>query len=225
MRIDVLTIFPELLESPFSHSMIKRAVSKGFVEIHTHNIRDYSTDKHKRVDDYSFGGGAGMVMMIQPIESIILKLQSEREYNEIIYMTPDAKVWNQSEANTLSMAENIMILCGHYKGVDQRLRDLYITKEVSIGDYVLTGGELAAAIIIDSTVRLIPGVLGDETSALTDSHQDGLLSPPVYTRPANYNGHKVPEILLSGNEKLINQWRENKALEITKKIRPDMFGK
>jgi tRNA (guanine37-N1)-methyltransferase len=166
-----------------------------------------------------------MVMMIQPIESIILKLQSEREYNEIIYMTPDAKVWNQSEANTLSMAENIMILCGHYKGVDQRLRDLYITKEVSIGDYVLTGGELAAAIIIDSTVRLIPGVLGDETSALTDSHQDGLLSPPVYTRPANYNGHKVPEILLSGNEKLINQWRENKALEITKKIRPDMFGK
>ncbi|MDA3930748.1 MAG: tRNA (guanosine(37)-N1)-methyltransferase TrmD [Prolixibacteraceae bacterium] len=223
MRIDFLTILPDLLESPFNFSMLKRAQKKGIVEIHIHDIRDYSTDKQRSVDDYAFGGGAGMVMIIQPIESLILKLKQEREYDEIIYMSPDATVWNQQEANRLSMVENIIILCGHYKGVDQRLRDHYITKEISIGDYVLTGGELAAAIVIDSVVRLIPGVLSDETSALTDSHQDGLLSPPVYTRPSDYKGWKVPEVLLSGNNKLINEWRENKSLEITKKIRPDLI--
>lgn len=223
MRIDILTIFPELLESPFKHSMVKRAIDKGFADIHLHNIREYSNDKHRSVDDYAFGGGAGMVMMIQPIENLILKLQAERSYDEIIYMTPDAKVWNQKAANRLSMANNLMILCGHYKGVDQRIRDHYITREVSIGDYVLTGGELAAAIIVDSILRLIPGVLSDETSALTDSHQDGLLSPPVYTRPANYKGWIVPEVLLTGNDKLINNWRENKSMEITQKVRPDLL--
>ena len=224
MRIDILTIFPDLLESPFNHSMIKRAIEKGLASIHLHNIRDFSTDKHKSVDDYAFGGAAGMVMMVQPIETAILKLTSERQYDEIIYMTPDATVWNQKEANRLSMAENIIILCGHYKGVDQRIRDQYITKEVSIGDYVLTGGELAAAVLVDSVLRLIPGVLSDETSALTDSHQDGLLSPPVYTRPANYKGWEVPTVLLSGNDKKINEWREEKALELTQKIRPDMIN-
>jgi tRNA (guanine37-N1)-methyltransferase len=223
MRIDILTLFPEMFDSPFNHSMIKRAQEKGLAEIHLHNIRDYSTDKHKSVDDYAFGGGAGMVMMIQPIESIILKLKEEREYDEIIYMTPDAKVWSQREANKLSMAESIIILCGHYKGVDQRIRDQYITREVSIGDYVLTGGELAAAIVVDSVLRLIPGVLSDETSALTDSHQDGLLSPPVYTRPANYRGWKIPEVLLSGNDRLINEWRENQSYEITQRVRPDLM--
>lgn len=223
MRIDILTIFPELVESPFNHSMIKRAKEKGHVEIHTHNIRDYTKDKHNRVDDASFGGSAGMVMTIQPIEDLILKLKSEREYDQIIYMTPDAKVWNQQQANTMSLLENIIILCGHYKGVDQRIRDQYITKEVSIGDYVLTGGELAAAILVDSVVRLLPGVLSDETSALTDSHQDGLLSPPIYTRPADYKGWKVPEILTSGNQKKINDWLENQSLEITKRVRPDLL--
>ncbi len=223
MRIDILTILPELLESPFSHSMVKRAVQKGFADIHLHNIRDYSTDKQKSVDDYAFGGGAGMVMTIQPIEDLILKLKAERTYDEIIYMTPDAKVWKQADANRISMYENIIILCGHYKGVDQRIRDQYITREVSIGDYVLTGGELAAAIVVDSIVRLIPGVLSDETSALTDSHQDGLLSPPVYTRPSNHKGWEVPEVLLSGNDKLITEWREEKAFEITKRVRPDLL--
>lgn len=223
MRIDVLTVLPELLESPFNHSMIKRAKEKGHVDIQIHNIRDYTKDKHKRVDDYQFGGGAGMVMTIQPIEDLILKLKSERTYDEIIYMTPDAKVWNQKQANTLSLSENIIILCGHYKGVDQRIRDHYITKEVSIGDYVLTGGELAAAIVVDSVVRLIPGVLSDETSALTDSHQDGLLSPPVYTRPANHNGWEVPAILTSGNEKKVNEWLEEQSLEITQRVRPDLL--
>lgn len=202
--------------------MIKRAREKGHCEINIYNIRDYSTDKHKSVDDYAFGGGAGMVMMIQPIESIILKLKAERNYDEIIYMTPDAKVFSQKEANNLSMTENLMILCGHYKGVDQRIRDHYITREISIGDYVLTGGELAAAVVVDSIVRLLPGVLSDETSALTDSHQDGLLSPPVYTRPAIYNGWEVPSVLLSGNERKINEWRENKSIELTRKIRPDL---
>lgn len=223
MRIDILTILPELLESPFNHSMLKRAKEKGLAEIYVHNIRNYSTDKHKCVDDYAFGGTAGMVMLIQPIEDLILKLKSERQYDEIIYMTPDAKVWNQKQANIMSMKENIIILCGHYKGVDQRIRDHYITKEVSVGDYVLTGGELAAAIVTDSIVRLIPGVLSDETSALTDSHQDGLLSPPVYTRPANHKGWTVPEVLLSGNDKLINEWRENQSYEITKRVRPDLL--
>lgn len=223
MRIDILTLFPELFDSPFSHSIMKRALSKKIVEIYLHDIREYSTDKHKCVDDYAFGGRAGMVMMIQPIESVILKLKSEREYDEIIYMTPDAAVFNQSEANSLSMCENVMILCGHYKGVDQRVRDHYITKEISIGDYVLTGGELAASVVVDSIVRLIPGVLTDETSALTDSFQDGLLSPPVYTRPADYKGWKVPEILLSGNDRLIDDWEENMAFELTKRIRPDLL--
>jgi len=223
MRIDLLTIFPEIFESPFNHSMIKRAKSKGVVEIHIHNIRDYSTDKHKSVDDYAFGGGAGMVMLIQPIEDLILTLKGERHYDEIIYMTPDAPVFNQKVANMLSLFENIIILCGHYKGVDQRVRDHYITKEISIGDYVLTGGELAAAVVVDSVVRLIPGVLSDETSALTDSFQDGLLSPPVYTRPANHNGWTVPEVLLSGNDKLIDEWREKKSFENTNRIRPDLL--
>lgn len=223
MRIDILTIFPELFESPFNHSMIKRACDKGLAKIHLHNIRDFSKDKHKSVDDYSFGGSAGMVMMIQPIEDALLKLKSERAYDEIIYMTPDAKVWNQRDANWLSLAKNIIILCGHYKGVDQRIRDHYITREISIGDYVLTGGELAAAVVVDTILRLIPGVLSDETSALTDSHQDGLLSPPVYTRPANHNGWTVPEVLLSGNEKKIIEWREQQSLSITKRIRPDML--
>ncbi|MBN2806451.1 MAG: tRNA (guanosine(37)-N1)-methyltransferase TrmD [Prolixibacteraceae bacterium] len=223
MRIDVLTILPELLEGPFSHSILKIAREKGLVEIHVHNIRDYSTDKHRSVDDYAFGGAAGMVMLIQPIESLILHLKAQRTYDQIIYMTPDAKVWNQKMANHYSMYNNLMILCGHYKGVDQRIRDHYITAEVSVGDYVLTGGELAAAIVTDSIVRLIPGVLSDESSALTDSHQDGLLSPPVYTRPADYNGWKVPGILLSGNEKLINEWRENQSMEITRRVRPDLL--
>lgn len=223
MRIDILTLFPELFESPFGHSMLKRAQNKGFVELFIHNIRDYSTDKHKSVDDYAFGGGAGMVMMIQPIEDLILKLKSERDYDEIIYMTPDAKVFNQKEANRLSLSENIIILCGHYKGVDQRIRDHYITKEISIGDYVLTGGELAAAIVVDSIVRLIPGVLSDETSALTDSFQDNLLSPPVYTRPADHNGWKVPEVLLSGNDKLIDEWREKQSMKLTMRVRPDLL--
>jgi tRNA (guanine37-N1)-methyltransferase len=225
MRIDILTLFPGLFESPFQLSIIKRAVEKGLCEIHLHDIRDFSTDKHKSVDDYAFGGGAGMVMMIQPIEALILKLKAERNYDEIIYMTPDAKVFTQKEANRLSMNNNLMILCGHYKGVDQRIRDHYITREISIGDYVLTGGELAAAVVVDSVVRLLPGVLSDETSALTDSYQDGLLSPPVYTRPANYKGWKVPDVLLSGNEKKINEWRENQSMEITRKIRPDLFDK
>lgn len=223
MRIDILTIFPELFESPFNHSMIKRARDKGLAEIHLHNIRDFSKDKHKSVDDYSFGGSAGMVMMIQPIEDAMLKLKSERVYDEIIYMTPDAKVWNQRDANWLSLAKNIIILCGHYKGVDQRIRDHYITREISIGDYVLTGGELAAAVVVDSILRLLPGVLSDETSALTDSHQDGLLSPPVYTRPANHKGWTVPEVLLSGNEKKINEWREQQSVAITQRVRPDML--
>ena len=223
MRIDILTLFPEFFDSPFKCSIIKRAVEKNYTEIFLHNIRDYSTDKHKSVDDYAFGGGAGMVMMIQPIEDLILKLKGERSYDEIIYLTPDAPVFNQKEANKLSMCNNVMILCGHYKGVDQRVRDHYITKEISIGDYVLTGGELAAVVVVDSIVRLIPGVLTDETSALSDSFQDGLLSPPVYTRPADHNGWKVPDVLLSGNDKLINEWRESASLEITERIRPDLL--
>ena len=225
MRIDILTLFPGLFESPFQISIIKRAIEKELCEIHLHDIRDFSTDKHKSVDDYAFGGGAGMVMMIQPIEALILKLKAERHYDEIIYMTPDAKVFTQKEANRISLNQNLMILCGHYKGVDQRIRDHYITREISIGDYVLTGGELAAAVLVDSIVRLLPGVLSDETSALTDSHQDGLLSPPVYTRPADYKGWKVPDVLLSGNDKKINEWRENQSIEITRKIRPDLFDK
>ncbi|WP_346858330.1 tRNA (guanosine(37)-N1)-methyltransferase TrmD [uncultured Draconibacterium sp.] len=225
MRIDIITVLPEILEGPFNHSIIKRAKEKGLAEIHLHNLRDYSENKHKKVDDYSFGKGAGMVMAIQPIEKAIETLKAERNYDEIIFTTPDGGVFNQREANSLSLKENIIILCGHYKGIDQRIRDTYITKEISIGDYVLTGGELAAAIITDSVVRLLPGVLGDETSALTDSFQDNLLSPPVYTRPAEYKGLKVPEVLLSGNDKLVDDWKHEQAIERTRKLRPDLYKK
>lgn len=223
MRIDILTVLPELLESPFAASIMKRAQDKGLVEIHTHNIRDYSTNKHRNVDDYQYGGGAGMVMSIEPIAAAIEKLKSERTYDEIIYMSPDGELLEQPLCNTLSLKGNLMILCGHYKGVDERIREHYITKEISIGSYVLSGGELAAAIVVDSVVRLIPGVLNDETSALTDCFQDGLLSPPVYTRPPEYNGWKVPEILLSGDSAKIDQWREDQAIERTKLKRPDLL--
>jgi tRNA (guanine37-N1)-methyltransferase len=225
MRIDIITVLPEILESPLNYSIIKRAQEKGLAEIHIHNLRDYSEDKHRRIDDYSFTKGAGMVMAIQPIEKAIETLKSQREYDEIIFTTPDGNLFNQQEANTLSLKKNIIILCGHYKGIDQRIRDHYITKEISIGDYVLTGGELAAAIITDSVVRLLPGVLSDETSALTDSFQDNLLSPPVYTRPAEYKGMKVPDILLSGNDKLIDDWKHSQSVERTKKLRPDLYKK
>ncbi len=225
MRIDIITVLPDILESPFNHSIIKRAKEKELAEIYIHNLRDYSEDKHRKVDDYSFGKGAGMVMAIQPIEKAIETLKSEREYDEIIFTTPDGKLFNQKEANSLSLKENIIILCGHYKGIDQRIRDHYITMEISVGDYVLTGGELAAAIITDSVVRLLPGVLSDETSALTDSFQDNLLSPPVYTRPAEYKGMKVPDVLLSGNDKLVDDWKHDQAIERTKKLRPDLYKK
>jgi tRNA (guanine37-N1)-methyltransferase len=224
MRIDILTLFPEMFEGPLSESIIKRAREKGIVEIHFHDIREYSTDKHNRVDDYPFGGGAGMVMQIEPISILIEELRSQRSYDEIIYMTPDGHRLNQKTVNQLSLKGNIMILCGHYKGVDQRVRDHYITMEISIGDYVLTGGELAAAVVVDSVVRLIPGVLSDETSALTDSFQDNLLSPPVYTRPAEFNGWRIPDILLSGHQANIEKWREEQAYERTKRLRPDLLG-
>ena len=225
MRIDIITVLPEILESPFNHSIIKRAREKGLAEIVSHNLRDFSEDKHRRVDDYSFGKGAGMVMAIQPIEKAIETLKSERDYDEIIFTTPDGLLFNQKAANQLSMKTNLMILCGHYKGIDQRIRDHYITMEISVGDYVLTGGELAAATIADSIVRLLPGVLSDETSALTDSFQDNLLSPPVYTRPAEYKGMKVPEILLTGNDKLVDDWKHEQSVERTKKLRPDLDRK
>jgi tRNA (guanine37-N1)-methyltransferase len=224
MRIDILTVLPQLLESPFSVSIMQRAKDKGHVDIHIHNIRDYSTSKHKNVDDYQYGGGAGMVMSIEPIATLIEKLKAERKYDEIIYMTPDGEVLEQSICNQLSLFENIMILCGHYKGVDERIREHYITREISIGSYVLSGGELAAAVLVDAVVRLIPGVLNDETSALTDSFQDNLLSPPVYTRPPEFNGWKVPDVLLSGNPKEIDKWREQQALERTKIRRPDLLN-
>ena len=223
MRIDILTIHPELLKSPFEHSILQRAIDKKIVEIRLHNIRSYSTDKHKKVDDYQFGGGAGMVMCIQPIADCIDQLKSDRNYDAVVYMTPDGERLEQSIANHYSTFENIIILCGHYKGVDQRIRDHYITHELSIGDFVLTGGELAAALFCDSIIRLIPGVISDETSALTDSFQDNLLAPPVYTRPAEYNNWKVPEILLSGNFPKIEEWRHEKAIERTKKRRPDLL--
>ena len=224
MRIDILTVVPELLESPFQHSIIKRSQEKGLAEIHVHNIRDFSEDKHRNTDDYAFSGGAGMVMTIQPIETAINFLKSQRDYDEVIYTSPDGIVLNQKLANKLSLLNNIIILCGHYKGIDQRIREHLVTTEISIGDYVLTGGELAAAVMVDCVVRLIPGVLSDETSALTDSFQDNLLSPPVYTRPADYKGWKVPEILLSGNEKKINEYQEQQAYERTKRLRPDLLG-
>ncbi|AZJ31986.1 MULTISPECIES: tRNA (guanosine(37)-N1)-methyltransferase TrmD [Tenacibaculum] len=223
MRIDIITVEPDLIKSPFENSMMKRAIDKGLAEVHFHNLREYGFGNYRQIDDYQFGGGAGMVLMIEPIAKCIEKLQSERTYDEIIYMTPDAKTLNQATANTLSLKENIIILTGHYKGVDQRVRDKYVTKEISIGDYVLTGGELAAAVLCDAVIRLIPGVLGDETSALTDSFQDNLLSPPVYTRPSEYEGMKVPEVLLSGNFPKIEEWRSEQAYKRTKEIRPDLL--
>lgn len=223
MRIDILTILPKLLEGPFSDSILKRAQDKGLAEVVIHDIRQYSNNKHKKVDDYAFGGGAGMVMTIQPIADCIDELKKEREYDEIIYMTPDGELLTQAISNKMSMYKNIMILCGHYKGVDERIREKYITKEISIGDYVLSGGELGAAVLTDSIIRLIPGVLNDETSALTDSFQDDLLAPPVYTRPADYEGMKVPEVLLSGNFKKIEQWRSEQAYFRTKERRPNLL--
>ncbi|MHA7941463.1 tRNA (guanosine(37)-N1)-methyltransferase TrmD [Formosa sp. 3Alg 14/1] len=223
MRIDIITVLPELLRSPFEASILKRAIDANLVEVHFHNLRTYTTDNYKTIDDYQFGGGAGMVMLIEPIDKCISQLKSERDYDEVIYMTPDGETLKQGMANTLSLKENIIILCGHYKGVDQRVRDLFITKEISIGDYVLSGGELGAAVLCDSIIRLIPGVLGNETSALTDSFQDDLLAPPIYTRPREYKGLKVPEILFSGNFPEIEKWRENQAFEHTKKRRPDLL--
>lgn len=223
MRIDIITVLPQLLEGPLNHSIVKRASEKGLVEIHIHDLRDFSLDKHRKVDDYSFGGDAGMVMTIEPIERAIRHLGTEREYEEIIYTSPDGKPFNQGEANQLAIKENIIILCGHYKGIDQRVRDHLVTREISIGDYVLTGGELAAAVITDSVVRLLPGAMSDETSALTDSFQDGLLAPPVYTRPAEYKGWKVPEILLSGHAAKIEEWKHEQAILRTKDLRPDLL--
>lgn len=223
MRIDILTILPELLESPLSHSIIKRASDKGIASIHVHNIRDFSLGRHRRVDDYAFSGDAGMVMMIEPVDKAIRHLKNERVYDEIIYMSPDGEKFNQKMANRLSGLHNIILLCGHYKGVDQRIRDHLITREVSLGDYVLTGGELAAAVITDCVVRLLPGAISDETSALTDSFQDNLLAPPVYTRPAKYGDWEVPPVLLSGDEKKINEWKMDKSIERTKKLRPDLL--
>ena len=223
MRIDILTIHPELLKSPFEHSILQRAIEKKIVKIKLHDLRKYSSNKHSKVDDYQFGGGAGMVMCIQPIADCIDKLKAKRKYDAIIYMTPDGQRLNQSKANHYSTFKNLIILCGHYKGVDQRVRDHYITQEISIGDYVLTGGELAAAVFCDSIIRLIPGVISNETSALSDSFQDNLLAPPIYTRPAEYNQWKVPKVLLSGNFKKIEKWRHDKAIELTKIKRPDIL--
>lgn len=225
MRIDILSGVPELLDSPLNYSIIKRAKDNGFVDIVIHNLRDYTKDKHRKIDDYAFGGEAGMVLSIGPIDHAIQILQKERKYDEILYTSPDGEPFTQKLANQISSRENLIILCGHYKGVDQRVRDHLITREISIGDYVLSGGELAAAIIIDSVIRLIPGVLSDETSALTDSYQDGLLAPPVYTRPADYKGWKVPEILLSGNAAEIEKWRMEESLRRTKLLRPGLYKK
>ena len=223
MRIDIITGVPELLDSPVNHSIIKRARDKGLVEVHIHNLRDHSKDKHRKIDDYAFSGDAGMVLNIQPIDDAIDSLTSARNYQEIIYTTPDGEPFRQQTANQLSTCENLIFLCGHYKGIDQRIRDHLITRELSIGDYVMTGGELAAAVMVDCIIRLIPGVLSDETSALTDSFQDGLLAPPVYTRPAEYKGWKVPEILMSGNAAEIEKWKFEQSLERTKKLRPDLL--
>ena len=225
MRIDIVTVSPELIKSPFEHSILKRAQDKGKAEVHFHDLRDYAINKYGKIDDYQFGGGAGMVLMIEPIDKCLSELMKQRDYDEIIYMTPDAKTLDQRTANSLSDKKNLLILTGHYKGVDQRVRDKFITMEISIGDYVLSGGELAAAVLCDAVIRLIPGVLGDETSALTDSFQDNLLAPPVYTRPAEYENMKVPDILLSGNFPKIDEWRHEEALKRTKLIRPDLLNK
>ncbi|MFM6982531.1 MAG: tRNA (guanosine(37)-N1)-methyltransferase TrmD [Chitinophagaceae bacterium] len=223
MRIDIITVQPALLDGPLNHSMVKRAVDKGFAEIHLTNLRDYALNKYGQVDDYQFGGGAGMVLMCEPIANAIDQLKSQRNYDEIIYTTPDGEVWNQQQANQMSLKGNLIILCGHYKGIDERIRELYVTKEISIGDFVLTGGELAAAIITDSIVRLIPGVLGNEESALSDSFQDGLLAPPVYTRPKEFRGLNVPDVLLSGHTKNIENWRHEQAELRTQLRRPDLL--
>ncbi len=225
MRIDILSAVPKLLEGPFSHSILQRAIEKGIAEVHVHDIRDYTLDKHNRIDDYAFGGGAGMVLLIEPIERCIDKLKSERDYDEVIYMSPDGELFTQKIANQMSFNyKNIIILCGHYKGIDERIREHIVTREISIGDYVLTGGELAAAVVADSIIRLIPDVLNNETSALTDSFQDDLIAPPVYTRPAVYKGWKVPEILLSGDDKKIDEWRYQKAVERTEQRRPGLLN-
>ncbi|MBQ7823573.1 MAG: tRNA (guanosine(37)-N1)-methyltransferase TrmD [Bacteroidaceae bacterium] len=223
MRIDILTVLPELIEGTLNHSILRRAQDKGLVEICLHNLRDYSTNKHRRVDDYPFGGEAGMVMQIEPIDRAISALTADRHYNEIIYTSPDGEKFDQPMANTLSLSENLIILCGHYKGIDYRIREHLITKEISIGDYVLTGGELAAAVMCDTIVRLIPGAIGDEQSALSDSFQDRLLAPPVYTRPAEYKGWKVPDILLSGHQRKISEWQQEQALNRTRILRPDLL--
>ncbi|MBK6266756.1 tRNA (guanosine(37)-N1)-methyltransferase TrmD [Marivirga sp. S37H4] len=225
MRIDIITCLPKLLEGPFSDSILKRAQEKGLVEIEVHDLRKYSTNKHHKIDDYAFGGGAGMVLQVEPIANAIDDLKSQRTYDEIIFMSPDGESFSQNIANELSLKGNLIILCGHYKGVDERVRTHFITREISIGDYVISGGELAAAVVTDAVVRLLPGVLSDETSALTDSFQDGLLAPPVYTRPADFNGMKVPDVLLSGHEKKIEQWRFDQAVDKTKRRRPDLLKK
>ena len=225
MRIDILTVVPELLDSPLSHSIVGRAIKKGLVEIHVHNIRKYGLGPHKSVDDYCYGGDAGMVMMVEPVFRMIEELKAQRQYDEIIYMSPDGELLSQGIANELSLKENIILLCGHYKGIDHRIREHLITREISIGDYVLSGGEIPAAVVADSIVRLIPGALTDETSALSDSFQDDLLSPPVYTRPAEFNGWKVPDVLLSGNPKLIREWQEEQAVERTRELRPNLLSK
>lgn len=223
VRIDIISVLPELLKSAFESSILKRAIENNLAEVHFHNLRNYASNKYRQTDDYQFGGGSGMVMMIEPIDKCISELKSQRDYDEVVYMTPDGKKFNQQIANELSLKENLIILCGHYKGVDQRVRDHLITREISIGDFVLTGGELAAAVVCDAVIRLIPGVLGNETSALTDSFQDNLLAPPIYTRPADYKGWKVPEILLSGNAQKIETWREEQAIKHTQANRPDLL--
>lgn len=225
MRIDILTVVPELLESPLDHSIVGRARKKGLVEIYVHNLRKYGIGPRKNVDDYSYGGDAGMVMMVEPIFKMIEELSAERHYDEVIYMSPDGEILNQGISNELSLKENIIILCGHYKGVDHRIREHLVTREISVGDYVVSGGEIPAALLADSIVRLIPGALTDETSALSDSFQDDLLSPPIYTRPAEFNGWKVPDVLLSGNPKLIRAWQDEQAVERTKLLRPELFKK
>lgn len=224
MRIDIISVLPELMESPFHASILKRAVQKGLAEVHFHQLRDWGLGKHKQVDDEPYGGGAGMVMMVEPLDNCISSLKAEREYDEVIYLTPDGKTLNQRIANTLSIKNNLLFICGHYKGIDQRVRDMHVTLEISIGDYVLTGGELAACVLADSIIRLLPGVLNDEQSALTDSFQDDLLSPPIYTRPDVYKGHEVPKILLSGNFPKVEEWRHDQAVKITTERRPDLLN-
>lgn len=224
MRIDIISVLPELMESPFQTSILRRAMDKGLAEVHFHHLRDWAINKHRQIDDEPYGGGAGMVMMVEPLDKCISELKSQREYDEVIYLTPDGITLNQKIANTLSIKNNLIFLCGHYKGIDQRVRDLHVTKEISIGDYVLTGGELAACVLADSVIRLLPGVLNDEQSALTDSFQDDLLSPPIYTRPESYKGLDVPKILLSGNFGKIEEWRHDEAVRITKEKRPDLLG-